>query len=444
MLRPLRRGLVAAVAALAGLGLLPACAASPKGAEVTAYFDRAVSLYPKGDVKILGLSSGKISAVDVVGTQVRVRMRLNKGITLPADVHAAIVPQSLIGERYVQLFPAWVEGHEKAPDGVVIPRERTSIPVEPDQALAALKKFLDALDPHATGRLIHNLADDLRGNGQTLNDALGQFAQLSGTLADKDQQLAHLVDNFDQFTATLNTRDVQLAKVMDEFATTTRLLADERDAISRLVDGLAKVSQSGLSLVTAHGPALNTDVATLTRLLESVNANIDNVRKFLTATPELVSGVNLDGKQGLAASYDPAFHHIDLRQATSPTLALLLQALGLPVTGICLPIDVTCPPGTGGVPLAANRPAGAKQPAKAAALPAPTAAPASVGPARSAQAVAPVPASPIDAMVGLLDSPGATDPLAAASVPPPSFRHHRGGVLGWARQAAHFLAGALS
>jgi len=440
------------------LATLPACS-SAKGYEVTAYFDKAVSLYPRGDVKVLGLSSGKIKSVDVVGTQVRVRMRINQDVPLPADVQATIVPQSLIGERYVQLFPAWTNGQPRAPAGTVIPLERTSIPVEPDQALAALKKFLDTLDPNATGRLVKNLAEDLKGNGQTLNDALGQFAQLSTTIADKDQQLGHLIDNFDQFTATLQTREAQLGKVMDEFATTTQLLADERDAINKLVDGLAKVSQSGLALVTKHGAALNTDVAELTRLLESVNANFDSVRKLLTASPELIAGPNLDDQQGLYAAYDPAFHHIDLRQATSPTLALLLQALGIPATGVCLPIDVTCPPGTAPLPTVG-------QPASASAA-SPGAAPAgasttSTTAAPTTTTIAPltttsltVPplttptlklqsadASPVDAVVGLLTSPTSADvPVVDDAATSSS---SGSGLFGWVARAARYIAEALS
>ena len=34
-------------------------------------------------------------------------------------------------------------------------------PVEPDEALAALKRLLDSLDPDATGRLVKNLAEDI-------------------------------------------------------------------------------------------------------------------------------------------------------------------------------------------------------------------------------------------------------------------------------------------
>ena len=447
----LRRALLVAVAV--GLAALPACSPGGAGYEVTAYFDKAVSLYDQGDVKILGLSAGKVKEVKVLGTQVRVKMRMNEGVALPADVKATIVPLSLIGERYVQLFPAWTSGQPKAPPGTVIPLERTTIPVEPDQALAALKKFLDTLDPNATGRLVKNLADDLKGNGQSLNDALGEFAQLSTTLADKDQQLAHLIDNFDRFTATLRTREGQLGKVMDQFAETTKLLADERETVARLVKGLAQVSLSGLDLVGEHAVNLNADVEHLTRLLESVNTNFEEVRAFLTATPMLVAGPNLDGQQGLVSSYDPTFKHIDLRQATTPTLALLLQALGIPVAdGFCLPLDVACEQNP--APLAA--PTSAKS----------TAPPAVAGLGLRSQGDLRLARDsedygkkgPVDAIVGLLGSPAAADSTVrlssvgtpdefaapAAAKAKPGKPGKPGGWSGWARRLSRLFTEAVS
>lgn len=339
----MRRAIVGiVVGALAAVGLA-ACSSSPSGGYVmTAYFDKAISLYPQSSVKVLGLPAGRVTSVSVVGTKVRVRMRIDKNIPVPANVNATIVPLSLIGERYVQLFPAWTNGTPRAKDGAVIPAQRTSIPVEPDEALAAVKHLLDTLDPHATGRLVKNLGEDLNGTGPDLNGALKGLGDLTQALADKDQQLVDIIDHFDQFTATLATREAALGKVMNGFAQTTGLLADERTAIEGLVHGLASVSTSGLDLTSEHAVKLDHDLTVLTRTLQSVNVNIDAVRNLLDATPLLVAGQKLDGTTGLAGAWDPTNHRIDLRNSVSPQVAQLFQILGLQPNIVCLPADVDC------------------------------------------------------------------------------------------------------
>jgi virulence factor Mce-like protein len=346
--RPL--ALLLAVCCLAAL--LGACSrGGSSGYHLSAEFDRGVSLYAGSDVRVLGLAAGKIDRVSIKGTKVRVDMTMQSDVPVPADVQATIVPLSLIGERYVQLFPAWTEGQPRAKSGAHIPLERTSVPVEPDEALAALKKFLDSLDPNATGRLVHNLADDLEGNGAQLNSALRGLSDLTVTLASKDQQLADLVDHFDSFTATLVTREQQLGKVMSGFATTAQVLSDERRDIERLVKALAQLSVDGLDLVSEHRVRLQHDVEVLTHTLLSVEANLDSVRQLLSAGPVLVAGPDLDGKnEGLNAAYDPEFHRIDLRDSTTPVLSDLFRAIGFSSLAVCLPVQVSCTPGSAPVP----------------------------------------------------------------------------------------------
>lgn len=334
-----------AIVVVLAAGVLPACSSGGGGGyQVTAYFDKAVSLYEASDVKILGLSAGTVDDIEVEGTRVRVRMTIDKEQPLPADVKATIVPFSLIGERYVQLFPAWTPGLPKAEPGTVIPLERTTIPTEPDEALAALKKLLDSLDPNATGRLVTNLADDLRGNGQGINDALRGLADLTGTLAAKDAELVGIIENFDRFAATLRTRERQLGQVMDQFASATTLLADERENIAKLVDSLSRLSADGLDLVNEHGSRLDRDLTILTRVLQSVRANLDAVGVLLDSGPTLVAGHDFEGTEdGLIAAWDPTFHHIDLRNVAEPTVAQFLDSIGFgPVEGVCIPLDVDC------------------------------------------------------------------------------------------------------
>lgn len=307
--------------------------------RLVAYFPRAVSLYPSSEVRVLGLPAGHVDSVDVVGTQVKVTMSIDDAIPVPDDVKALIVPQSLIGERYVQLSPAWKQGESKATDGTEI--KDTVVPVEPDEALAALKKFLDSLDPHGLGRLIDNAATDLQGQGATLNHALDQVSQLVGTFADKDQQLADIVDNFDKFTSTLATRESQLGDILATFSQATQVLADERQGIENLLAGLSGLSTNGLQLVAKHSQRLRTDLDTLTRLAQSIDVNLGALGQLLDSGPTLV--------KGLSDAYNPDLRAMDLRQNFGPlaesVLSPVLQKAGVPpgtTLPTCVPVLQTC------------------------------------------------------------------------------------------------------
>ena len=446
------RGRRALAAAVAGVTLSCGLAASePAGADtrkVTAYFSSAISVYSSGSVKVLGLSSGKVTKVEAQGSRVMVEMDMDGDVPLPEGVQATIVPSSLIGERYIQLFPAWTEGTPKAPTDLVIPVERTSVPVEPDEALAALKRLLDGLDPDATGRLVKNLAEDLDGQGQNLSSALVGLSRLTRTLADKDEQIAGILDNVDRLTTTLRTREAQLASVIDSFARTASLLAQERQQLQQLLKGLGNVSVDAYELIRSNRASLQDDLDTISRLLVSVSANLDSIKTLLETGPVLVAGRDLDGRtEGLLAAYDPTYHLIDLRTSLSPlasnAIGRILAILGLPATTICLPIDVTCAPT--GAP-AAQGAAGGPAPAGQKPAPRPSGPPPPIsptGPTTSATSTTTAPPrTPIDGILDLLEGGVVTGQSGTPPVPatPPT----SAGAGSWLRRAARTTVEAVS
>jgi virulence factor Mce-like protein len=333
------RRAVAVVVSLAGLAALPACSLVGGGGDtysLTAHFPRAISVFPSSDVRVLGLPAGTVKKVEIDGDQVLVELSIPSDIKVPKGARAQIVPQSLIGERYIQLSPAYKDGMDTMEDGEEI--EETIVPVEPDEALAALKEFLDSLDPQGLGRLVTNLDEDLEGNGAALNDTLGSLSELVAHFAAKDDVLLRIVDSFDRLTTTLVTREAQLGEVLDAFAEASQVLADERDSIGELVAGLADLSQTGLRLVGEHSGALRTDIQTLADAAATIDANLSSVTQLLTAGNLLTTG--------LLDAYNPDLRAIDLRNDFSPLVTevvdLLVGDLGLPSVCAVLPLP-TCP-----------------------------------------------------------------------------------------------------
>src|SRR5205085_11963449 len=179
----MRRPVLVVVLALVGAVGLPACAQPGDGGyRLTADFSRAVALYPRSRVKVMGVDVGTVRSIDVVRGHIRVALRIDRKVPLPANVQATIVPFSLIGERNVVLSPAWQPGQARAKDGDAIPAERTHVPVEPDEALKAVTDLAHAVDPDAVRKLVSSGAAALRGRGPDLNTAIEQAADLTTLL----------------------------------------------------------------------------------------------------------------------------------------------------------------------------------------------------------------------------------------------------------------------
>ena len=338
MTRP-RRSLAAALLVALGASVLPACGVLGGGGgtyEITAFFPRAVSVFEASDVRVLGLPAGSVKEVEVQGDRVKVVMAVDDDIPVPDDLTAQIVPQSLIGERYIQLSPAYKQGMERAEDGKVVDAENTIIPTEPDEALAALKEFLDSLDPNGLGRLVTNLEEDLRGNGTALNETLESLSELVGTFAEKDDALVRIVDSFDRLTSTLATREQRLGQVLDAFASASQVLADEREGIESLVAGLADLSREGLVLVSEHDTELRAGIQTLTDAAAVIEANLGAVEDLLESGGLLAPG--------LIGAFNEELRAVNLRNSFSPLvpelLDLILGALGLP--SLCIPVLTEC------------------------------------------------------------------------------------------------------
>ena len=337
---------LASLAVLVAVSLLAGgCSALPGGGgdqdatHLTVRFRRAVALYPDSTVKIMGLDAGSINAVEPEGEFVRVEIEVDGDIPVPENVEAAVVPLSLIGERSVVLFPAWREGQPTAQDGDEIPVERTHIPAEPDEALQAFTDLARGLDPEEMQRLISEGAETLDGRGDVFNRALEEAGDLSTLVAREDDSLVAIADDLNQLSGTLNTRSEQLGHVLDSFATATGVLAEEREEIEALMAGLGDLAETGDQLVAAHEDHLPEDLAQLSRLARSAEANSEGVALFVEAL-----SANNDGLIGAHnEELSVLVQRINLTPITAEVLRPLFASVGLGLQPCVPQPGVQCP-----------------------------------------------------------------------------------------------------
>lgn len=336
---PRRRvGLAGAVVAVALAGVaLPSCGGGggPAGYEVTASFSRAVALYEGADVLVMGIDVGDVTAIEIAGGGIDVTMAVDEDVPLPDDATAAIVPSSLIGERTVVLGPAWRDGDDVLADGDRIPVERTIIPVEPDEALASVTELLQSLDPDSVRRLLAEGSGALEGNGRTLNQALGELAQLIPYLADQDDELLAIAGDVNVLADVIRARDTEVGALLTDFAAVSEALAEERDSLARFLTSLTSLAVQGEDLLAAYETSLPEDMDTLAAVALTVKANGGSVRQLLLSLREFQVGV--------IEAYDPSNRSVRARVYTSQTLLN-------PIMEILLQLGLV-PPGSGPMPV---------------------------------------------------------------------------------------------
>lgn len=330
--RSLRQGVsrVAMVVAVAG-GLLAGCGSGSGGARtVTAEFDAAVGVYESGDVVVLDQVIGTVEEVELRDDAVVVEMSIRDDVPLPADVNATIEAQTVLGERSITLFPAWnpeleAAGAPKLEDGAHIPRDRTQVPVEPDQALQAFNELLAGLDPDAVGGLVSDGATILDGRGERIGEAISGVSQLSETLAAVDEPLLATASSLNTIAGVLNQRDAKLRQLIDDFGAAVGTLAGERAQVESLLGSLVGLTDQTRQILDAHAERLPATIATLAATLNVVEANSTTLTVLTDTLPEITESFEAAYKPDIAGF----FLSVNTLAVVETVVEQLLAAVGL-------------------------------------------------------------------------------------------------------------------
>ncbi|MTV25687.1 MCE family protein [Nitriliruptoraceae bacterium ZYF776] len=334
---------------------------------VTAELSRSYNLFPGSPVRVLGVDVGQITDLEVpAGTdRVQVTMRIDGAVDVPGDASATVIPESLLGERYVQL-PAYTDG-PRMEDGGVIPLERTQVPFEFDEVLEGLNQFVGGLDEDEVARLVSNLAETLDGQGAQLGRTIDQATEAIGVLRDNDDELIALASRLADLNTTLNQRDQELAALLQDFDTLTGSLVADGDNLDAALVGLVRLTQQLGGLLGENRERLEDDIEVLTRVGRTAQRNLDNVSLAVLGSAELFRHAEriIDRERNFLPLQDQLlplvpvltesiFFRIEgicLQAGLSPDLCSLTLIEDLVGGLICAPPLFPCPPGFGAVPL---------------------------------------------------------------------------------------------
>lgn len=308
---------------------------------VTVNFPQANSLYKGSDVKVLGVPVGRVEKLTPKGDIVQVKLSYKGKYKLPTDVKAAIISPSIVGDRFVQLSPAYQGGAVLA-DNSTLTVDRTAVPVELDQVYSSISDLATALGPQGANKngslstFIDTGAKVLGGQGERLNETIKNFSKLSVTLDNNKENLFGSLREVETFVSTLKQNDSSVRAFNDSTARVSTVLAGERNDLAGTLKSLSLALIDVKSFIGQNRTVLRDDVDNLQSITEVLAKNQRNIKDILVNAPTAASNV--------AAAYNAKYGALDNR---SNIAELLLGGLTNPAGLLCsllgqTPTDPLC------------------------------------------------------------------------------------------------------
>jgi phospholipid/cholesterol/gamma-HCH transport system substrate-binding protein len=256
---------------------------------ITAYFPTTTAIYAGDEVRVSGVKVGSIDSIKPDGTQTKMTLKVDHGVSVPADAKAVIVAQNLVAARYVQLTPAYRGGGGPTMrDGGVISADRTAVPVEWDEVKDQLMRLASELGPKpgsgvsgtSVSRFIDSSANALGGNGEKLRQTLGQLSGAARIFAEGSGNIVDIVKNLQIFVAALRDSKEQIVMFENRLASLTSVVNDSRSdldaALSNLSVAIGEVQRfvAGTRHETAEQVARLADV---TQVLVDNKMSLENI-----------------------------------------------------------------------------------------------------------------------------------------------------------------------
>lgn len=301
--------------ALVAVGLLVIAAVAtlrPDNGDklMTASFPRTVSLYEGSDVRVLGVRIGEVTSVRPAGTSVEVTMTYDEDVKLPADVKAAVIAPSVVGDRYIQMTPAYTSG-PVAKDGDKLGLDRTAVPLELDEIYQSIDDLAVGLGPDgankdgALSRLLESTARNFGGQGKQFNTTIRDLSKFTSTLDNNKGALFDTAREIDRFVQTLAANDQTVRDFNDSLAAASGVLEAERDDLSAALANLGVAMEQVSSFVKENRESLSRNVKGLVKVTDILVKQRDALDETLGTAPVALAN--------LFHTYNPSTGTLDTR-----------------------------------------------------------------------------------------------------------------------------------
>jgi phospholipid/cholesterol/gamma-HCH transport system substrate-binding protein len=260
------------------------------GTGYTAYFTEAAGLVPGNEVRVAGVTVGKVTGVSLAGDQVKVTFEVKNTWVGDAST-VAIDIKTVLGSKYLALDPL---GPAAQDPSAPIPVSRTTSPYDVTQAFQQLSVVFQQINSASVAKALDDIATTFANTPPEVHQALTGLSSLSEAIAAQDDQLATLLQGSDKVTGTLAGEDNEFQTLINDGNLLLAELEQQQQAIGSLLTGTEALATQLSGLVRDDNAELGPLLAKLgqvTGVLEQNQANLNRALQLAGPYTRLTGNV---------------------------------------------------------------------------------------------------------------------------------------------------------
>lgn len=251
---------------------------------VTVQLPAAGGLYANAAVTERGVGVGKVDAVSLTQQAAVARISLNRGIRIPADLHATVANTSVIGEQYLALTPRSGGGPYLA-DGSVIPVREVTLPPTTGSLLANAAALLRSVPRDKLNTTVGELYTAFNGTGPRLRRLLVSASRLLNAASRNEAPTRDLIGEAGPVLSTQSATAADIRSFSRNLAAfTTQLRASDGDLAGALDRAPGLTSQLN-DLIGQLQPTVPLLLANLDSTAQVLRVYLPGLRQFLVIFP---------------------------------------------------------------------------------------------------------------------------------------------------------------
>ncbi|WQB73665.1 MCE family protein [Prescottella equi] len=264
-------------------------------------FDDVLDLVPQSTVKVDGVPVGRVENISVAddGWTAQVETLVNNSVDLPANAVAEVQQSNLLGEKFIAISaPPQDASTARLASGDTIPVDRTRHATDIEQVLGALSLLLNGGGVAQLQPIVSELEKALDGRETKVRGLLEQANTLIAGLEEQRDSITRALDGLDTLSGRVADQTVKLEKILDELPEGVEILSEQRPQLVQMLGQVDRLGQVGTDVINRSKDDLIADLRALRPTLQELGA----------ATPDIITSTPLVPTFPFPDSIIPSIH----------------------------------------------------------------------------------------------------------------------------------------